>query len=106
MSLLAIVLAPFVLATAPPAPLPPLAPPPPVVWRLAPKSCSDIDPGIVHYVAPPPGRGPVWLIELPPRPGPSFNARDLGFGPALKERGARTLPRLPCPRLMPAGDGR
>jgi hypothetical protein len=97
----------IVLALTPPAP-PPILQPPPVEWRLAPKACQDIDPAIVRYVAPPPGKGPIWPIEqLPPRPpGPSFDAQNLDFGPALKGRGALRLRPFACPRLMPAGDGR
>jgi len=103
MSLLAIV-----LALTPTAPLPPLAPPPAVEWRFAPKACPDIDPNIVRYVPPPPGRGPVWLIEQlqPQRPSPSLDARTFDFGPALKGPGALRLRPFPCPRLMPAGAGR
>ena len=56
--------------------------------------CANIDPGIVRYVAPPEGRGPLWRVK-------ELDPRYLDFGPAVKARGPQTPPPLSCPRLQP-----
>lgn len=97
----------IVLALTPPAPPPPILPPPTIERRLAPRSCSDIDPRFALYVPPPAGIGPIWPIERMQagRPGPSFDARDLDFGPAVKGKVPAKVPPLACPRLIPADRG-
>lgn len=90
MSMLAIVLA---MTLAPPH-TPPSVAPPPVVQPRLPAPCPDIDPGLVHDVAPPEGRGPLWPVGR-------LDPRYLDFGPALKAGGPQALAPMACPRLQP-----
>jgi len=88
-----------VLVLTPPAPPPPLTPQPLAARRLAP--CRDSDPGFVHYVAPPRGKGPLWPLVTTAPVAPKLDPRILDFGPATKAAGPIVPPPLRCPVLTP-----